>query len=68
LVFDVESSYSGLITVTNLMGQTLIQQSEKFISGKNKLTLNVSTFSSGIYFVGIKIDNGSVYSKFIKQE
>ncbi len=68
LEFTNEKSSSSLITISNLLGEKLIEQKENFITGKNKLTLDINQLSSGIYFVIIQSKNVKVYSKFIKQK
>jgi hypothetical protein len=52
------------ITIVNQLGQTVKVIQEKEILNN---TLNLSNLSSGIYFMSIKVENGSQSFKIIKE-
>ncbi len=58
------TSVKGSITVSNVMGQWLVTQS---VMGENS-TLDLSSFSSGIYFLQFTDQSGSVFTKKILLE
>lgn len=67
LEFNNENAHFGLISISNYIGQTVFQEKENLTSGKNKLTLDVSELSSGLYFISMKSKDYNIYFKFVKQ-
>ena len=65
--FKLDNSILCSVNIYNLFGQKMVELKESFKSGKNKLTLDVGSLSTGIYFVAINSNSGSFYSKFLKQ-
>jgi len=53
------------LSVTNVSGSTLFTQDVEF--SINTLTLDVSSFKSGIYFIAIQTSNGKVVKRFVKE-
>ncbi len=53
------------ITVTNLMGQTVMSINKNLSAGKNVVNLNVSNLTSGVYFYTVTANNSSVTKKMI---
>jgi hypothetical protein len=53
------------ILVTNVSGSTLLVKDVE--SNISNLTLDVSSYKSGIYFIAIQTSNGSVVKRFVKE-
>lgn len=51
-------------TIMNYLGQTILQKS---VSNESDLTVNTSTFSSGVYFVSVAKDGEKKVLRFIKE-
>ena len=58
---------SATITVTNIMGQTVMAQVENLHAGYNKFNFNVSHLSNGFYLVNVNTPTGKVTQKLIIQ-
>jgi hypothetical protein len=57
------------IVVMNSVGQTVYTSSFEGTSGNNKVDINLSNLSAGLYFYQVKIANSkSVTKKFIVQK
>lgn len=57
LTLTLEKPTKIKVDILNTLGQSIIKIAEKeFFSGKNKIEINTTTLSSGIYFVAIEID------------
>lgn len=54
------------ITITNSMGQQIYSRIHKSMVGTNQQTINLSSYSAGIYFVILTSQNGSNTIKLIK--
>ena len=65
-LFNTKSTQKLKYSVTNLLGEILRTGTLRPISG-NKFSIDVSTLSSGIYFISIDTDNFIATSKLIKQ-
>ena len=52
------------VSVTNVLGE-VISETKGNSSSQNKFSLNLSDQTSGVYFVKVKTDNGSVTKKII---
>jgi hypothetical protein len=67
--FTTPKDGTVLITVTNMIGQTIHTESRQFVSGNNIVSLNLSNSADGIYFVSFIFDNQSTKKmKIIKQK
>jgi choice-of-anchor B domain-containing protein len=58
---------SGLITLTDLAGRKLYAQRHDFNSLLNNFELNISGFSSGIYFVSLESGNKIITKKIVRE-
>jgi hypothetical protein len=66
--FDVAETKNNLIEIKNVLGQT-VKTINNIASSKgiNKIEIDVSEFSNGLYFVQLFNNNKLVSTKFIKQ-
>lgn len=55
------------VTLTNLMGKTLLKQKGNVSAGSNKIYLNVATLNKDMYVVNLKYDDNAVQLKLQKQ-
>ncbi len=53
------------ITVYNMVGQAISQMDKNLANGNNSLTLDVSAYNAGIYFVNIVVDGKTNSQKLI---
>ena len=51
------------IKVLDVLGKEIQRQ---LISSKNKTSLNVENYTSGVYLIQVKCANGEFFGKFIK--
>ncbi len=63
LTIKTEASTNGSISISNSIGQVLLQQS----LDDNKTNIDIKTLPSGLYYAIIKGENGSIVKKFVKQ-
>jgi hypothetical protein len=60
---------SVLITVTNMIGQTVFLENRNILAGNNKIMLNLSSSTDGVYLVSFIFDNQVTKKiKVIKQK
>jgi len=55
------------VTLTNMMGKTLLKQKGNVKAGSNKIYLNVATLNKDMYVVNLKYDDKAVQLKLQKQ-
>ena len=65
VTFSSEESANAVISVMNLMGQTVYTENVNVQEGYNMVTLSVNNFRSGVYMVNIKTDKGTSTQKLI---
>ncbi len=65
--FELTETKDVSIEIKNVLGQTIKTISNSFTTGNNKIEIDVSKFSSGIYFVQIQSENKITSKKFIKE-
>ena len=67
LNFNLTSRKNMLITISNILGETIKVYSENEQSaGENNITIPISDLTPGIYFLRLYSDNNSFTKKFIK--
>jgi Subtilase family/GEVED domain/Secretion system C-terminal sorting domain len=64
IAFEIEKESNVSITILNTLGQKIYQENKGKYKGKYLNSLNVNTFTSGVYIVSIKVDN-KIYNKKI---
>ena len=68
LSVDLAKPENVILSVTNVLGQTLLYQNMGIIvSGNHLLQMDASTLNSGVYLLHIKTSSGIVSRKFVKQ-
>jgi len=67
LEFISTNANTATVTITNIMGQTVMTQVEKAQKGHNKLNFNVSHLSNGFYLVNVNTPTGKITQKLIIQ-
>jgi len=67
LKFQAQGSGQGKISISNLLGQTRMQQKIVTSTGANQVQIDVSTLAKGVYVLTIKNESGSRSARFIKQ-
>ncbi len=63
--FSSEENANAVISVMNLMGQTVYTENVNIHEGCNMVTLSVNNFRSGVYMVNIKTNKGTSTQKLI---
>ena len=63
--FSSEENANAVISVMNLMGQTVYTENVNIHEGYNMVTLSTNNFRSGVYMVNIKTDKGTSTQKLI---
>jgi len=62
-----ESNISGRVSITTVLGQTVITKTTTIHEGNNNLEYNISNLPNGIYIINFTTDKGSFSKQFIKQ-
>ncbi len=66
--FDLKEPQNGTIAIKNILGQTVkIFNNGTFSKGKNRIEIDVSEFSKGLYFVHLISDSKIMSTKFVKE-
>ena len=65
ITFSSEESANAVISVMNLMGQTVYTENVDIHEGYNFVNLSVNQFTSGVYMVNVKTDRGTSTQKLI---
>lgn len=66
--FDLTETTNISIEIKNILGQTVKEiDSSLYSNGKNKIEIDVSEFSQGLYFMQLKSENEFISKKFVKQ-
>jgi len=65
--FDLNATELTTVTVLDITGKTLQMVTIKAQSGKNLAVLDISTLSSGVYFINVKTGSSSIQKRFIVQ-
>ena len=55
------------LTVTNLMGQTMINQNRRLNAGDNTFGVEMNDLPSGLYLLSVKSDSDIITYKIQKQ-
>lgn len=67
VVFNLEETKEVEITMTDLAGQSLIQDVQAFPTGRAVHEIDISRLPSGTYFVKVRTDHGAISRKVIKE-
>lgn len=62
---NLESNSNVIVTVSNMVGQTVSTYSAEAIAGENSMEINVNDLAKGVYMVTVKIDNATSTKKLI---
>lgn len=65
ITFSAEKAESGVISVMNLMGQTIYTSNVDVNEGYNKVIVPVKNFSNGVYMVTLRTNTGISTQKLI---
>lgn len=66
--FELAETKNALIEIKNMLGQTLKTiNNGAFTKGSNKIEIDISKFSNGIYFVQVQSENKVMSRKFVKE-
>jgi len=65
VTFSSEENANAVLSVMNLMGQTVYTENVNIQEGYNMVTLSVNNLRSGVYMVNIKTDKGTSTQKLI---
>ena len=65
VTFSSEESANAVLSVMNLMGQTVYTENVNIHEGYNLVNLSVNNFRSGVYMVNIKTNKGTSTQKLI---
>ncbi|KFF21702.1 T9SS type A sorting domain-containing protein [Chryseobacterium sp. JM1] len=65
---DCKSPTTIVVTITDMLGKTIVNSFHKADSGKNTITIDINKLSTGVYFVKIQdIRGASAVHKLIKE-
>lgn len=64
LSLDALSSGNAIINITDVNGRSVYESKVSVISGSNNLSIDVTNFSKGAYFIKINVDSENYTSKF----
>jgi hypothetical protein len=65
--FNITETNSNSIEIKNVFGQLVSTiENKAFVVGQNKIDIDISGFSKGLYFVQLKNDNKTIRRKLIK--
>ncbi|HYV95390.1 MAG TPA: T9SS type A sorting domain-containing protein [Chitinophagales bacterium] len=67
LVINAAIDHSGTVKVFNAMGQVMKECTISLTEGSNQLSLNISSFPAGIYFVEVQNEEVQVIQKLVKE-
>ena len=65
LAFSAEKAESGVVSVMNLMGQTIYTNNVEVNEGYNLINVPVKNFTSGVYMVTLRTNTGISTQKLI---
>lgn len=65
IAFSSENAENGVVSVMNLVGQTVYTQPVEIVDGANLITVPVNRFNSGVYMVTIRTNTGITTQKLI---
>lgn len=65
ITFSSEESANAVLSVMNLMGQTVYTENVDIHEGYNMVTVPVNNFRSGVYMVNLKTNKGTSTQKLI---
>lgn len=65
ITFSAENAENGVVSVMNLMGQTVYTSNLEVNAGSNMITLPVKQLTSGVYMVSLRTNTGLSTQKLI---
>lgn len=65
--FELAETKNVCLEIKNVLGQTIKIISNSFTTGNNKIDIDVSEFSSGLYFIQLQSKNKIISKKMIKE-
>ncbi len=65
ITFSAENAESGVVSVMNLMGQTVYTSNLEVVEGYNMITVPVKQLSNGVYMVTLRTNTGISTQKLI---
>lgn len=66
--FNLTETKNVLIEIKNILGQTIkVIDNRSFANGKNKINVNVSDLSNGLYFIQLRNNKQNFSKMFVKQ-
>ena len=65
MVITSTQADKAMVTMTNMLGQTVYSRSESLTAGANYLAINVAGYNAGIYIVNIKTNSGMISHKVV---
>ena len=67
--FSLNSKEQGNVTVSlnDELGKEIVLQEYKVVRGENKIVLDLSRQSAGVYFITVRNNESTITSKFIKE-
>jgi hypothetical protein len=67
LEFELFKQEATVVEIWNVLGQLMYSNKDQFSKGKQKLEIDVSNFTSGVYFVQLFYGDKRSSVKFVKQ-
>jgi len=66
-MYDASSEEDVIVTLTDVTGKLLQSKHIKSVVGNNTMTLDLSNYTSGVYFISIECSSKTISNKFIKE-
>jgi PKD repeat protein len=67
LIFSVKAAVNFKLSITNVIGKVVFEENMRLSSSSDIKTLDVSDFSSGVYFVNLVLPQGKIVRPLIKR-
>jgi hypothetical protein len=65
--FNVANESNVTLQITDLTGKVVFTKTNAIQAGSNQLSFDASSYNSGVYYLTLSSDNGTVTKKFIKK-
>ncbi|MDR2868632.1 MAG: T9SS type A sorting domain-containing protein, partial [Bacteroidales bacterium] len=65
IVIDSKEAGRAIVSMTNLLGQTVYSKTSNFVNGTNVVNIDVSNMTPGFYVVNVNTNSGKISQKVI---
>jgi Secretion system C-terminal sorting domain/Peptidase M66 len=68
LAFEMEKNITGTVTVNDIVGKIIFQQTQSFAAGEHHINIAVENLPKGLYIATLKDNNGGIVGKKFTKE